>query len=187
MKWAFMAFLGFAAVLYVLFALMAPEINGPETAEDPPVKGGERAVVVDTHSDTLTKMIDSQTWMPLVDIGKDTEFAVDIPKLRKGGVDVQYFGAFTPGYYAGGKPDYSRANSRLLSLFNAMYWAVKNNPQHIGLAVSVEDIEKLACAGKISAVLSVEGAYSLEENAGIQLLRQYYDLGVRMIGLVWNN
>jgi len=180
-------FLGFLAVLYILFNFLSSRVEVPEILEPPPSADKELAPVVDTHSDTLVKIIDDKTWLPAVDIGVDTEFHIDIPKLRRGGVDVQYFGAFTSGYYTGGKPDVERANSRLLALFNAMYWTVRNNPRHIGLAVSVQDIEDLVKAGKISAVLSVEGAYSLGKSSGIRLLRQYHDLGVRMMGLVWNH
>jgi membrane dipeptidase len=187
MKRAFLVFSGFAVVLYILFNLLSHRIEVPEILEFPPAEDEGLALVVDTHSDTLVKIIDEKTWLPAVDIGMDTEFHIDIPKLRRGGVDVQYFGAYTSGYYAGGKPDFVKANSRLLALFNAMYWTVQNNPRHIGLAMSMEDIEDLAEAGKVSAVLSVEGAYSLEKSSGIWLLRQYHDLGVRMMGLVWNH
>ena len=187
MKRAFLVFSVFAVVLYILFNLLVHRVKVPEILEPPPAAGRELALVVDTHSDTLIKVIDDKTWLPAVDIGMDTEFHIDIPKIRRGGVGVQYFGAFTSGYYTGGKPDFERANSRLLALFNAMYWTVGNNSDRIGLAMSMKDIEDLAEAGKVSAVLSVEGAYSLEKNNGIRLLRQYHDLGVRMMGLVWNH
>lgn len=141
MKRAFLVFLGFAAGLCILFSLLSQRVEVPEIIEPPPAEVRELALVVDTHSDTLIKIIDDKTWLPAVDIGMDTGFHIDIPKLIRGGVDVQYFGAFTSGYYAGGKPDFERANSRLLSLFNAMYWTVQNNPRCIGLAVSMEDIE----------------------------------------------
>ena len=186
MKRVFLVFLGFATVLYVLFNLLSRWVEVPEILEPPLALDRELALVVDTHSDTLIKIIDDKTWLPAVDIGMDTEFHIDIPKLRKGSVDVQYFGAFTSGYYTDGKPDFKKANSRLLALFNAMYWTVRNNARHIGLAVSMKDIEDLAETERVSAVLSVEGAYSLEKSSGIQLLRQYHDLGVRMMGLVWN-
>ena len=186
MKRAFLVFLGFVVVLYILFNLLSHRVEVPEIIEPPPAEDEGLALVVDTHSDTLVKVIDDKTWLPVVDIGVDTGFHIDIPKLRRGGVDVQYFGPLHQVIYRG-KPDFERANSRLLSLFNAMYWTAQNNPRHIGLAASMEDIEDLARAGKVSAVLSVEGAYSLERNNGIRLLRQYHDLGVRMMGLVWNH
>jgi membrane dipeptidase len=190
MKWAFLAFLVFALVLYLTFYILPKGREIPNTIKDPPGvqdTAGGIAVVVDTHSDTLIKIVDEKTWLPSVDIGEDTPFDIDIPKLKKGGVDVQYFGAFTSGYYSGGKPDYMRSNSRLLSLINALYWTVEKNSQHMDIARSVEDIKVLSGNGKISAVLSIEGAYSLDEENGIELLHQYHDLGVRAIALTWNH
>lgn len=145
-----------------------------------------RAMVVDTHSDTLTKVVEDKTWLPSTDIGDRTSFDIDIPKLKEGDVSVQYFAAFTSGYYSKGKPDYLKSNSRLLSLMNAMYWVVHKNPQQIGIVRTFKDIRSLADDDRISAVLAVEGAYSLEKGNGKELLRQYNDLGVRAIGLTWN-
>lgn len=179
------------AVFLLVFTIVPWEENMFERQRD---KGSLKepgkpdiALVVDTHSDTLLKTIDSATWLPAYDIGKPTSFQIDIPKLRQGGVDVQYFGAFTSGYYNDGRPNYNKANSRLLALINAFYWTLDRNPEHIGLATTVEDIEYLAGQQKIAAVLSIEGAYSLEQDNGLELLGQYYDLGVRAIALTWNH
>lgn len=185
--------LGLAAVLTAVYTFVWPEDDKlpkeeyiPEKWDDP-VRGQDAPLLVDTHCDTLTKIIDEVDWLPAVDIGKNTSFHIDIPKLKRGGVNVQYFAAFTSGYYTDGGPDYTKANSRLLSLVNAMYWTLDKNSEQMGLAKTVEDIENLASKGKISAVLSIEGAYSLDEECGIELLRQYYDLGIRAVGLTWNH
>lgn len=190
MRRVLLVFLAFVLALYLAFNLLQKGGNIPDIIQVPP---GEQdsvediSVVVDTHSDTLTKMLDDKTWLPSVDIGGDTTFDIDIPKLKRGGVDVQYFAAFTSGYYANGKPDYPRANSRLLAQMNALYWTIGNNSQHIGLAKSMEDISRLIESDKISAVLSIEGTYSIGDENGKKLLRQYHDLGVRAAGLVWNH
>ena len=173
------------AVILLVLALFTPESDIQEPAEEPGEEN-DMAVVVDTHSDTLLKITDNTNWLPMVDIGRETPFHIDIPKLMRGGVNVQYFGAFTSGYYSSGRPDYAKANSRLLSLFNALYWTIEKNTASIGLATTVEDIKYLVEDDRISAVLSIEGAYSIEETCGIELLRQYYDLGVRAVGLTWN-
>lgn len=186
MKRTLLESLVFIVVLYFIFHVWPPNRKDENISRDV-IKIKPRAAVVDTHSDTLIKIVDNETWLPSVDIGDDTSFAIDIPKLKKGNINVQYFAAFTPGYYTkDGKPDYLKSNSRLLSLINAMYWTEHKNPQQIGLVSTVEDIRRLADEGKISAVLAIEGAYSLEEGTGKELLRQYSDLGVRIIGLTWN-
>ncbi len=163
-----------------------PEVYDISQTEEEPSKVHGISVVVDTHSDTMMKIVDNATWLPVVDIGNDTSLQVDIPKMLQGGLDVQYFAAFSSGYYANGQEDFTKANSRLLALINALYWTLDRNTEHMGLAKTVEDIEELAGNGRISAVLSIEGAYSLDEANGLELLGQYYDLGVRAIGLTWN-
>lgn len=146
------------------------------------------ATVVDTHSDTLMKLVNSGTWLPYTDIGSETNFQMDIPKLQRGGVDVQTFGAYTSGYaLTGGGQDFIRSNSRILALINGLNWTLENHPDSMEQAMTVEDIKRIENDGKIAAVLSIEGAYSLNEDNGIELLRQYYDLGVRILAPTWSN
>jgi len=61
------------------------------------------------------------------------------------------------------------------------------NSEKFGLATSVNEIEKLVHEGKSVGVPTIEGAYSLEEYNAIELLHQYYDLGIRVVGLCWSN
>jgi membrane dipeptidase len=120
-------------------------------------------------------------------IGNPTELNIDIPKLRQGGLKVPFFSAYTYPYTTRDKqPDYARTNSRILALANALYWTIGNHPDKIGLAKTVKDIRKLVKEDKIAAVLTIEGAYSLNEKNSIELLKQYYDLGIRAIALTHN-
>jgi membrane dipeptidase len=146
------------------------------------------AFVIDTHCDTVLKIISSTTWLPKTNLGQSTAFMVDLPKLRAGGIDLQVFAAFTGGYArSGGGQDFDRANSRLLALLNALHWTLQKNPQTTRLILSQPDIDQIRRDGKTGLMLSIEGAYSFAPENGVALLRQYHDLGVRMIGLVWNN
>ncbi len=188
MKGILLEFLALAMVLCIAFYLFPGSLRDTDTSsrDTDKTKPKAAAAVVDTHSDTLIKIIDDETWLPTTDIGDNTSFAIDIPKLKKGNVDVQYFAAFTSGYYSNGKPNYSRSNSRILSLINTMYWVIHKNPLQIGLAKTIGEIRNMVANNKICAVLAIEGAYSLNNERGKELLRQYYDLGVRAIGLTWN-
>jgi len=141
-----------------------------------------KAIVADGHNDTMMRVIDRTTWLPEVDIGQEYR-QLDIPKMQRGGLDVPFFGAYQSGYV-----DNDVSISRTLALINALYWTVERNPDAIGLARSVQEIRHLVQRDrKIAAVATIEGAYSLQPEDGIELLRQYYDLGVRVIGLTHNN
>ncbi len=152
------------------------------------------AIVLDGHNDTLMHLVGSERvdsgddpWLPVLDLnqelsGKTRHGHIDLPKLRKGGLNVPFFAAFAT------EKDYpGRTLNRHLSLINALYWNVGKNPENIGLATSVSQIRSLVDQDKIAAVLTMEGGDALKEPYGKELLHQFYDLGVRVLSLTWNN
>ncbi|NLJ99041.1 MAG: membrane dipeptidase [Tissierellia bacterium] len=141
------------------------------------------SIVVDSHNDTMMKAINSTTWLPETDILENTNFHIDIPKLQAGGLNVPFFAAYTSGYY-GNTP---RSISRTLALINALHWTEENNSDVFKITTSLKEIEKAVHEGKIAAVPTIEGAYSLDEDNAIELLHQYYDLGIRAVGFTWNS
>ncbi|OCA87766.1 membrane dipeptidase [Bacillus sp. FJAT-27225] len=130
------------------------------------------ATVVDGHNDTMMKAVNPTTWLPETDIRGNTDFHIDIPKLQAGGLNVPFFAAYTSGYY-GNNP---RSISRTLALINALYWTEERNSDVMEITTSLKEIEKARR----------EGAYSLEQHNAIELLHQYYDLGIRALGFTWN-
>jgi membrane dipeptidase len=140
------------------------------------------STVVDSHNDTMMKVVDPNTWLPATDIKNNTPFHIDIPKLHEGGLNVPFFAAYTSGYYGNNE----RSISRTLALINALYWTEERNSDIFSITPSLKEIEKAVHDGKIAAVPTIEGAYSLEEHNAIGLLHQYYDLGVRAVGFTWN-
>jgi membrane dipeptidase len=145
------------------------------------------AFVIDTHCDTLLDIDNSDTWLPVTNLGRSTSFMVDIPKLQAGGVDVQVFAAYTSGYaLVGGGQDFAMANCRLLSIINGLKWTVAKNTGTTRQIYSLRDIDQMDLGGRIGILASIEGAYSLNQDNGIELLRQYCDLGVRMVAPTWN-
>ncbi|MBC8591624.1 dipeptidase [Wansuia hejianensis] len=139
-------------------------------------------IIVDGHNDTMMKVIDNKTWLPKVNIGRSTDNHIDILKLKKGGLNVPFFAAFTHGYYE----NTTKSISRTLATINALYWTEKNNPDTFKITTSIKDILAATKDNKIAAVPTIEGAYSLDKYNGIELLNQYYDLGIRVLSLTWN-
>ena len=146
------------------------------------------AFVIDTHCDTLLDIVDRTTWLPVMNISRDTSSMIDIPKMQKGGIDLQVFAAYTSGYaLAGGGQDFARSNSRLLSLINGLKWTLDKNSSSLQPVNNLNDVQAAVSAGKIGVLSSIEGAYSLNQETGLELLRQYSDLGVRMLAPTWSN
>ncbi len=139
-------------------------------------------IILDTHNDTMMKVLDDNTWLPTVDLGENTPFHIDIPKLQSSGLNILFFAAFTEGY----KEDTGRSRSRTLALINALYFTEKNNSNTFKIAKNLNGIVDAVNEGKIAAVPTIEGAYSLDEDYSLDLLHQYNDLGIKAIGLTWN-
>ncbi len=144
------------------------------------------AIVVDTHNDTMMKVIDEVSWLPLVDLGGNTpaDFQLDLQKAGKGGLDVAFYAAYTD-YRVDALHTSARTNSRSLALINALHWNVDQN-ENMVLATNLREIEMGLEEGKHVALASLEGMYQFGTSNAIELLHQYYDLGIRAAGIVWN-
>lgn len=140
------------------------------------------SIVVDSHNDTMMKIIDEETWLPKINIGEDTENHIDIPKFKRGGINVGFFAAFTEGYYN----NTERSISRTLALINALYWTESKNEGLFKIASNIEDIKDSLKEDKVVGVPTIEGGYSFDEANTKELLMQYSDLGIKAIAFNWN-
>ncbi|NLJ79031.1 MAG: membrane dipeptidase [Tissierellia bacterium] len=140
------------------------------------------SMVMDSHNDTMLKITDEDTGLPKVNIGESTDNHIDIPKLLDGGIDALFFAAYNEECYE----DIPANIDRTLSSINALYWTENKNPDTFAIARTVEDIEMLVRSGKIAAIPTIEGGYSLNEENGMGLMGQYYDLGIKVFGFTWN-
>lgn len=142
----------------------------------------KRNIIVDCHNDTMLKMIDKDTFLPIGDLGENRDNHIDIGKLKRGGLNVPFFAAYTPGYFYNYKKDISRT----LAIINGLYHTESMNRDKLKIVYSLEEIIETIKEGKIAAVSTIEGAYSLVRENALELLQQYYDIGVRVMGLTWN-
>jgi membrane dipeptidase len=173
----------FAFILASLLILFPTEtgfaqVVHTERTDPPPYE----PTIVDAHNDTMMHVVHEDTWLPALDIGEETDLQLDIPKMQQGGLNVGFFAAYTAGFYDNNQ----RSISRTLALLHALYWTEENNNEAFQIAKSFDDVEQILENEKLVAVPTIEGAYSLEEHNAIELLRQYDDLGVQVIGFNWN-
>jgi membrane dipeptidase len=102
---------------------------------------------------------------------------IDLPRLREGGVDCQIFAISserdpTPAYPL-------RTAMEMIEVF---YAECERYPNLVQPVTSQAEILEANEEGRIAAMLSIEGADVLEGR--LSMLRVYYRLGVRMVGLV---
>lgn len=71
-----------------------------------------------------------------------------------------------------------------LNQISSLYKEIEESPDKIMLCKNVNDIRLAKKSGKIGIMLSFEGVEPL--GTDISLLRVFYELGVRMIGLTWS-
>jgi len=164
-------------LLLVLFALAALLLVAH--AGEPGARARDlhaRALVFDAHCDTAMRILDDR-----VDLGERGEQGhIDIPRLREGGVDAQVFALWPP---PSSWPD--RAAHRTLEMADAVLTQIARHPDHLGLALTVADAERITREGRIAVFLGIEGGHAIEDS--LALLRGFHRLGVRLMTLTWMN
>jgi membrane dipeptidase len=150
--------------------------NGIVTVSSDAQKLHQKAVVVDGHIDTLLEIVNGK-----VDgIGtRNNLIHVDLPRMKDGGVSVQFFAAFIEPAY---KPE--RALKRTLQLISRFHKEIQANSDTVELALTYKEIESILAKDKIAAILSIEGGEAI--SGDLEVLHALYQLGVRAIGLTWN-
>ena len=158
------------------------------------------SIVVDTHADTISRMVDpknnthgihddpdrARDHFPIedqgVDISKRLEDGhLDLPRIFEGGLGVQWWSCFVYSGYIAKKETVDRS----LVLIDALKRFEKMHPEQIGLALTAEDCREMVKQGKHAVVPCIEGGHAINDNLAI--LRQYWDLGVRYITLTHFN
>jgi membrane dipeptidase len=137
----------------------------------------EDAFVFDAH----VHVIDRQLYHG-GDIGqrvKDGQF--DLPRAKDGGVDAMFFSIFvTEDYYP-----QRLETKQTLRLVDLALTQLDHSRDKIELAKNASDIARINKAGKIAAVLDLEGGFDLDGDLGV--LRDLYRLGLRSAQLSAHN
>ena len=136
----------------------------------------EEALVIDTHSDFLYRAdLDGSALTDEPPLAQTT-----LGKLEQGGVDAQFFSVWVPPAYE--RYGYAR---KTLELIDDFYREIGKSPKRIEMARTVADIKRIAESGKVAALMGIEGGHSIENR--LELLRNFYRLGVRYMTLTWSN
>ena len=135
-----------------------------------------RATVCDLHCDTVLRLLQG---VPL-GVRRDTGH-IDIPRLKKGGIDLQAFACWVNPYDVPAE-GYTSETHRMI---DTLYEEFQANSESIALALSGSEAEGIIARGKIAALLAIEGGHSIMNS--VDTLRTFFDRGVRYMTLTWNN
>ncbi|MBL8166825.1 MAG: dipeptidase [Acidobacteria bacterium] len=165
--------------LFVLTLLLIVTTSGQQTTTNIERRAAElhrQALVIDTHMDTLQRVL-----MQGADLGvRSTNGQSDLPRLKAGGVDAQFFAIWPDPMYA---PHH--AARRTLQLIDAMYGVLNKYPDRIELARNAADLERIVASGKLAALMGIEGGHAIQND--LALLRMFHRLGVTYMTLTHSN
>ena len=137
------------------------------------------SIVVDTHNDITTMMVDDDYDIGQSSVGK---YHTDLARMKAGGLTAEFFSIYVDRKYA--EPGGGAAR-RALDQIDLVYRAVERYPQQLLFATSVADIRRAKKEGKVAALMGIEGGHALENS--LFALRDFYRLGVRYMTLTHNN
>ncbi|MFV0445441.1 MAG: dipeptidase [Planctomycetaceae bacterium] len=167
-------------------ALAAETPPGDKAATRPPVvltdaarKLHASSLVVDGHNDLpweIRKQAAGQ--FERMDISqRQPSLQTDIPRLRQGGVGVQFWSVWVPVDTANTKA----ALSTTLEQIDLVHRMLAKYPETFELARTADDIERIHRDGKIASLIGVEGGHSIE--GSLTVLRQLHELGAAYMTL----
>ena len=144
------------------------------------------AIVLDTHVDTTGRLLDP-TWNfldrhepPLRGQGwpggRSAGNAVDLPRMREGGLDGVFFSIFIPGTVTG-----PQAVKQSLEQIDAVRSLAERHPDQIALSTTAAEVRAAHAAGRAIALMGMEGGHMID--GSLAMLRNYARLGVRYLTL----
>jgi len=140
----------------------------------------ERVITLDTHNDispanftaerNYTQRLDNQ---------------VNIPKMVEGGLDVSFMIVYVGQAQDFTPEGYKKAYDEAIAKFDAVHRLTEQiAPDKIGLALTPEDVRRIAASGRKVAMIGIENAYPLGED--LKNIKAFYDRGGRYLSLAHN-
>ncbi len=142
-----------------------------------PAKVHASAIVIDTHADTPQRFID-ENWNFTDPLNGGM---LNYDSARRGNLAAQFFSIWVdPSQYPA-----NQSAHRTLSLIDGTLEQVRKAPDKLQLCLTSENIIAAHKSGKFAVLMGIEGGHSIENS--LDLLRDYYRLGVRYMTLTWSN
>ncbi len=142
-----------------------------------PIVIHRRAIAIDMHADTTQRLIDEQ-----LDISRrlsDGHF--DSVRAREGGLDAQFFSIWVePELFGGGGAGAMKRAEDQIAVVRAL---PDRYPETWDLATTSADIRRIAAAGKLAALMGLEGGYAIDER--LENVQRYHQMGVRYMSPAW--
>ncbi len=129
------------------------------------------SIVLDTHVDTTPKLQTSWNFTE-----EHKEGHVDLPRMKRGGLNALFFSIYVPGTVTGPK-----AVNDALERIAAVHKLARDLPDEIALCATADQVRAAREQRKIAALIGMEGGHMI--NNSLPILRMYAALGVRYLTL----
>jgi microsomal dipeptidase-like Zn-dependent dipeptidase len=138
-----------------------------------------RVLTLDTHND-----ININNFTDSVNYTQELDNQVNLPKMKKGGLDVSWFIVYT-GQGELNEEGYANAYKEAMAKFEAIHKLTTDiAPNEIELAVTSEEVRAIDKKGKKVAMIGIENGYPV--GTDVSRVKQFYDLGARYMSLSHN-
>ncbi len=137
------------------------------------------AIVIDTHNDITSPITDQGYDLGARDTSGRTQ--TDIPRMKEGGLDADFFAIYVSASYARNGGSARRA----LDMIDGVYEQARRHPESLEMAFTADDIRRIHKTGRVAALMGIEGGHAIEDS--LSALRQFYRLGVRYMTLTHSN
>jgi len=138
----------------------------------------EKCLTIDTHCDTPMKMI--KPGFNVRDEHTGPQSRVDLPRMKKGGLDAMFFAVFT-----GQKPrtdeNYQKTYQLSHQMLDSIDSMLKHNSDLASLALKADDLARIEKTGKRAICIGMENGFPLAKD--ISRVEEFYQSGVRYITL----
>jgi membrane dipeptidase len=104
---------------------------------------------------------------------------IDIPKLKRGAVDLQVFACFAPP--PANESEKAASAKGVLKQIEAVHRLIAQSPDDLELVRTPADFSRVRNSGKTGVLIGIEGGYAIEND--LDLLRAFHRLGVRLMTL----
>jgi membrane dipeptidase len=153
----------------------------PPTVEQKARELHGKILTVDTHCDTAMRLL-APDWKigERHDPGLRASGKIDLPRMREGGLDAEFFAAFV-GQGPLTPEAYEKAKASALRAVEAVRKMTEAHAATIGLAVDPAGALRLKKEGKLTAFIGLENGYPIGRD--LALIKLFYDRGVRYITL----
>jgi membrane dipeptidase len=123
----------------------------------------------------------AESGAPPLDIAnRQTATRTDLPRLREGCVGAQFWSVYVPSTLAG-----DSAVTATLEQIDFVHAMIARYSDHLGLALTADQVDAVFARGTIASLLGAEGGHSI--GCSIGALRMLYALGVRYLTLTHND